>query len=255
MRLLPGRRGEDERKVVLHYHLFKNAGTSLDALLQEQFPGGWLTREFPGQKDENARLLGEWIAGEPGAVVFSSHTAQLPPPTVPGVTVLPVIFVRHPLDRIASAYAFERGQDVPGFGATLARNTTLAGYVETRLSMGGDRQCRNFHTHRLAAMYPGTADDELERALRAVTELPFVGIVEDFAGSLARMQGWLGREGFTGLRLEPVERNVSRGRSAPHPDRLDRLAEDLGPWVHEMLVEANRDDLALYDAVAARRGG
>ena len=36
-------------KAIFHYHLFKNAGTSLDASLKENFEAGteWLTEEFP----------------------------------------------------------------------------------------------------------------------------------------------------------------------------------------------------------------
>jgi hypothetical protein len=61
--------------------------------------------------------------------------------------VLPVIFVRHPIDRIMSAYSFESKQTSESFGAVLARNTTLGGNIETRLSMPNDTQCRNFQSY------------------------------------------------------------------------------------------------------------
>ena len=109
------------RTVVLHYHLFKNAGTSVDALLKRQFPRGWVTREFPSEPEANARQLAAWLAEDDEAVAFSTHTGLLPPPVVPGLKVVPVIFVRHPLDRIASAYSFEHTQNAPGFGATNGR--------------------------------------------------------------------------------------------------------------------------------------
>jgi hypothetical protein len=41
------------RNVILHFHLFKNAGTSLDALLKENFPTQWLTKEFESNKALN----------------------------------------------------------------------------------------------------------------------------------------------------------------------------------------------------------
>jgi len=34
------------RTILIHYHLFKNAGTSLDAVLKENFGDKWITREF-----------------------------------------------------------------------------------------------------------------------------------------------------------------------------------------------------------------
>jgi hypothetical protein len=236
------------RTVVLHYHLFKNAGTSLDALFQEQFAGRWVTREFAAQPEENRRAVQSWIVETPDAVCFSSHTALLPPPAVPRTRVLPVIFVRHPLDRIASAYSFERKQGDPGFGSTLARHTTLAGYVETRLSLPRDRQCRNFHIGRFAEMVPAEPDDELTRALWALEELPFVGLVETFEASVQKLQSLLEREGFEGVNLRPVQHNVSRDRALSLEERLDRMAGELGAELYTELERANADDLRFYAA-------
>jgi hypothetical protein len=237
-----------ERIVVLHYHLFKNAGTSLDALFQEQFAERWVTREFVAQPGENRRAVQAWVEETPNAFCFSSHTALLPPPAVPRTRVIPVIFVRHPLDRIASAYSFERKQDDSGFGSTLARHTTLAGYIETRLSLPRDRQCRNFHTARFADMVPGDAGDELTRALQALEELPFVGVVESFEASLQRLQTLLENAGFEDLDLRPVQHNVSRDRALSLEERLERLADELGASLYGELERVNADDLRLYAA-------
>ena len=48
------------RTVILHYHLFKNAGTSVDRLLQRNFPDAWATREFSG-RNNTAQVI-EWIS-------------------------------------------------------------------------------------------------------------------------------------------------------------------------------------------------
>jgi len=243
-----------ERAVILHYHLFKNAGTSLDALFREQFAERWVTREFAAQPQQNRRAVQTWIEETPDAVCFSSHTALLPPPALPHTRVVPVIFVRHPLDRIASAYSFERKQDDPGFGSTLARNTTLAGYIETRLSLARDRQCRNFHTARFADMVPGPVEEEPTRALRALEELPFVGVVESFEASLQRLQALLESAGFEDLDLRPVRHNVSRGRALSLEERLANLADELGAKLYGELERVNADDLRLYAAAVDAAG-
>src|SRR3972149_2125526 len=124
------------RKVILHYHLFKNAGTSVDALLKTNFEGRWVTREFGGGPHAaNVAKVRQWVEEEKDAVAFSSHTTMLPPPKVEGVQFFPIVFVRHPIDRIASAYAFERKQKENGFGAVLARNTSLGAYIDVRLAL------------------------------------------------------------------------------------------------------------------------
>ncbi len=238
------------RNAIVHYHLFKNAGTSVDEVLKANFPNQWVTREFSdGQQSVNIAQVGQWIQQEKDAIAFSSHTAMLPPPRLDGVQIFPIIFVRHPIDRIASVYAFERNQVSDSFGAVLARSTTLAGYIEARLSR--DRQCRNFHVAKLAQMFSGDEGDEITLAFRALENLPFVGLVEKFDQSIVRLVEWLSPH-FPGFHAIPVARNVTRDRSIPLEQRLENIRAEIGNDHYECLLDANREDLALYDAVRKR---
>lgn len=235
------------RKIILHYHLFKNAGTSLDATFKENFKGDeWVTKEFPAQPAKNREEVAQWILDNPQAKCFSSHTAFLPPPKLDGIKVLPVIFMRHPIDRIASAYEFERKQGGNSFGAVLARNTDLKGYIETRLSIPSDRQCRNFHMHRFAMMYGEKVGEEFERAKKAVETLPFVGVVENYKESLMRLEEWLHKEGFKEITLTLKEENVSRVLSKPLEEKLEQMRNQLGEAIYLSLVMANKEDIELH---------
>jgi hypothetical protein len=239
------------RKVVFHYHLFKNAGTSIDEVLKLNFTGRWVTREFNGNGGGHAAQVARWLVEEKDAVAFSSHTAMLPPPKIKGVEVFPVLFIRHPLDRIASAYAFESRQGNDGFGAVLARNTTLAGYVEVRLSIPQDRQCRNFQVTRLAQMFRPETGDGLERAMQALDALPFVGLVEAFDESIERLVTWLAPH-FDGFKAIKVARNMTRDHTQSLEQKLAQLRAGIGETLWSRLEEANREDLVLFDAVASR---
>jgi hypothetical protein len=237
------------RKVILHYHLFKNAGTSLDAALKENFSeekGEWVTKEFPAQPAKNREELKQWIIDNPQAKCFSSHTAIFPVPVIEGVNIIPVVFYRHPIDRMASAYSFEKKQGGNGFGPTLARNTSLGGYIEIRLSLGYDRQCRDFHAHRFATMFDERQGDEATRANMAVENLSFVGLVEKYSESLERLEALLEAEGFEGIKLKPVEKNVSRGIKKTLDEKLADIQEQLGDEFFEKLVEANEVDLGIW---------
>ena len=169
------------RTVIFHYHLFKNAGTSLDAAFKENFSeekGEWVTKEFPANRRQNQEQVKQWIIDNPQAKCFSSHTAQLPPPQIDGVRVLPVLFIRHPIDRIASAYSFETKQPGNSVGAVIARNTDLKGYVQIRIAIPNDGQCQNFHTSRLAQYRQDPNKTALDNAKFALENLYFVGVVE-----------------------------------------------------------------------------
>ncbi|MGM0831836.1 MAG: sulfotransferase family 2 domain-containing protein [Pseudomonadota bacterium] len=241
------------RKVILHYHLFKNAGTSLDAAFKENVaPEEWVTKEFPSQPKANRDQVAEWILENPQAKIFSSHTAYLPPPNLEGVKVLPVIFMRHPIDRIASAYAFEKKQGGDSFGAVLARNTDLSGYIETRLALPHDRQCRNFHMQRFAMMFGERQGDELTRAKMAIEKLPFIGIVEQFSDSMSHLEKWLKSEGFEDIELKPVEKNVSRDIKKSLDEKLEDFERRISTDVFSKLMKENNDDLSLYEKLILR---
>ena len=237
------------RAVVLHYHLFKNAGTSVDVVLEGNFGSEWREAEFsPDRTRPNLEEVEAWLAANPSVKALSSHTARGPLPRVPEVAVAPVIFIRHPIDRIRSAYEFERRQKDDAPGSRMARAADFAGYVEARLQRR-DRQCRNFQTWRLASF--GRPDaPELEQALYALDSLPFVGLVEDFAGSMSRMEAYL-RDVFPAFRAFGAKANVWReGRTLE--ERLDDARAELGAELWQALVEANRDDLEIFATVAAR---
>ncbi|TMK06653.1 MAG: hypothetical protein E6G72_16545, partial [Alphaproteobacteria bacterium] len=96
------------RPIIIHYHFFKNAGTSVDAILQRNFGAGWTSREYPPRSTPNAAR--EFLTANPQIAALSSHTLPLPPPDIPDAEILPILFIRHPLDRLKSAYLFERNQ-------------------------------------------------------------------------------------------------------------------------------------------------
>jgi hypothetical protein len=241
-----------KRSLVLHYHLFKNAGTSVDEVLRSNFGAGWANAEFPVRRRQpNVHMIEEWIAEHPEVCALSSHTALFPLPRLEGLTVMPVIFVRHPLDRIHSAYEFERRQAADTPGAKLAKQGGFADYVRVRLEKQ-DGQVANFHIARFSNLQGAVGDTPLARALAAVDLLPFVGLVEDFAQSMTRMEAVLTGV-FPQFRAFGAKANAWRGGSTLQ-DRLAQVRAELGPELHAQLLAANADDLVLFEKVAGLYG-
>jgi hypothetical protein len=232
------------RTVVIHYHVFKNAGTSVDKALQSAFGQAWAGFEGNGRKVTPAELA-DYVLENDAVTVVSSHLAHLPVPEIPGVRVVPVIFVRHPLDRIRSSYDFERIQQVDTPGAKAAKELDLKGYIAWRLGIG-DRAVRNLHTWRLGM--GGNGPTELDRALDTIRRLPFVGLVERYQESLDRLTRLLGDE-FPGLTLEPLHYNRTADETSDLEGRLARLRDELGEEGFDALRRANQDDLVLWDTV------
>ena len=227
------------RTVILHYHLFKNAGTSVDHVLRRNFPGGWISTEFPGNGGNNTVDVAQWIRDTPRAIAFSSHTMLGPIPQIDGMRIVPVVLLRDPVDRIHSAYHFERQQQADTKGAQLAKAHDLAGYVNARLAINGDRQCRNFQTARLASMMPGDAPERARavEATQLIQRLGVLGLVPDFRAAMAQLSARVSRT-LGPLDIPDVRANRAAGTRAP-----------LAPHLLDQLVAENGDDLALLDHI------
>lgn len=229
-----------KRTIILHYHLFKNAGTSVDYILEQNFGQRWVTKEFDTEIENNTEMVEEWIRTTPEAIAYSTHTALGPLPQVEGVRLIPLIFLRDPVDRIASAYRFERAEIIDTWETRLAKAEDFEGYVRCRLAIKGDTQCRDFHTRRFASFMPGS-EPELSRALKALDQIlacGVVGFVEEFENSVERLARKLHSE-FPNFKYERVRLNATEGWSAPER----ALA---------ILEESNQNDFALV-AEARRR--
>jgi hypothetical protein len=236
-------------KLLIHYHLFKNAGTSVDAILRRNFGNRWINTEFPprSQEDHQAAIR-RFIADDPHLAAISSHTLMLPVPRIEGVEILPILFVRHPLDRMRSAYEFERRQDATTVGSRLARENDLAGYIRARLAIPGDRACRDFQVARLAMALPASEGSEAERALAAAERLPFVGLVEAFQDSVQRLRQ-LVRPMFSNFQCFDAWENSTKGRQRTLEQRLADIREELGEECFAMVIKANKGDVTLYETV------
>jgi hypothetical protein len=242
------------RKVLIHYHLFKNAGTSVDAILRRNFGPRWISTEFPprGQADHQ-QAVRRLILDNPNLTALSSHTLTLPVPEIEGVEIFPILFVRHPLDRLKSAYEFERQQEAVTVGSELAKGRDFAGYIKARLAVPGDRACRDFQVYRLAMAVPAAEGTERERALMALDRLPFVGLVEAFGASVAALQERV-RALVPGFEAFESWENSGRAQERSLVERIEAIRSELGDCFAEA-VEANGGDLTLYELVRAAVAG
>lgn len=241
------------RHIVVHYHLFKNAGTTLDAVLKQHFGEacGAIEGAHPWETLAPEDLAAYALAN-PGVRAISSHQARLPLPEAGGIVFHPVVFLRHPIDRVGSVFEFERRQppQSPSLGARIAREQDFASYVRWRLTPGNGAVIRNFQTTHLSArerdMRTAQAiPSDLEHARDRLAALPFFGLVECFERSLEKMRACLSP--YVGdLSTRHTVANSSEGRKATLEERLRDIEAELGSGLYARLQEENALDLDLY---------
>lgn len=245
----------NQRRVIVHYHLFKNAGSSVDQLLRRNFMDDWVTYDrVDGGSIICTEELEQLLNEHPTAQAFSSH--QLIPPLPTGdVAVFPIIFIRDPIDRIKSAYLFEwqkqLGLESPKgsfeeyikFKLTHRRKNAIEEFQTLRLS--------NRQTHRYQD-FENFSDDELfEFAKRLIEQLPFVGIVDRFEESTELLVKALALywPEFTNY---PTRANVLQDTSLSLATKHDNIRHELGEEIYQLICDCNRLDSRLYEFATGR---
>ena len=236
------------RYIIVHFHFFKNAGSSVERALEQHF-GDRFRRVEPGGPAETfpATILGSSLEENEQLQALSSHTVCFPPPARPEWSVFPVAFLRHPLDRILSMYNYERKRDSQDPGAAAAKATGPGGYIESRLATPHELTMRNYQAWMLAGAPEDRRDDEalLRAAANALNRLPVVGVVDEFAASVRRFTEWLSPY-FPGLELKPLRENRTSPVFSNMERRIQSLRENIGNSLFDRIESENAVDLELY---------
>src|SRR5579872_811278 len=97
------------RFVLLHYHILKNAGSTIEEILYFNFRDRLARIDKPDRDGHvsNADIVGH-LNENPAIAAFSSHQIQYPTPREPGYLFFDLCFLREPLDRIRSIYDYFR---------------------------------------------------------------------------------------------------------------------------------------------------
>lgn len=244
-----------KRSVILHFHLFKNAGTSVDEILQYNFGDQWTEIEGTKNKKLTTERLVEFIQKNPEYNAISSHTAVINVPEIDNINILPIIFLRHPIDRIRSVYEFERQQDAQTPGAIKAKEGNFCYYMDWRLSTANRHQVYNFHANRLKDFDKFTPVKQTElvekRARQALDKLPFTGLVEKFDASMKKFASLIQLH-FPDFETFPVRANSHSIAGVKLSQRLNNFKTEIGQETYETLVAFNRLDIELYFKVKSQ---
>ena len=254
------------RTVICHYHIFKNSGTSFDAILRHSFGDRHLSFDgpFPFFTIDQEQL-DRIIARKTGAVAFSSHQILLPAPVSPAYRVRSVVFLRDPVLRTASIWRFKRQSADGTRTGDLAARHSFADWVAASLDDPAEVvHVSNGQTRALGAAFRSRAaprrtragvEYDLDQALSNLCAATYVGRTEHFAADIGRIAAGLATEDLP-LRLPPDLHLNATDRDAGDPAlRVERILSELPPPLADRLLAANRQDIglrALADSLVTR---
>jgi hypothetical protein len=243
--------------VLVHYHIYKNAGSSIDRLLRDSFGDAWTAYDDPAAGDIiDCGRLRDFLAAHEHIRAVSSHRARPPLPTP---AARPIVMLRHPVDRARSIYHFAR-RDQTQHDHAMARNGSFRDYVEHYLPQPDTGVViRNYQVVHLSAASVRCENIQLARATAAdlmqakalLAEWPVFGMVRRFADSCRLFVARYCRD-FPELRLHDVQENVSTDAGLDEATALALALDELGAKAFERLLDANRLDLELYQFAQQR---
>lgn len=236
------------RFVILHYHIFKNAGTAIENLLRADF--GARFSQFEGDSLDcqlsGANLL-EWLHRNPELRAISSHQLRYPKPQAPGFVFFDLCFLRDPIDRIHSMYSFFR-KHPPGSDplSALAHETTLGRYV-AHLVERFPHVVNNVQVTMLAtdgAYLRPPSEKDLDRATETLLDMSFPGVADCFYESMVAGQ-YFWKPVFPEFDNAATPANVSRERGSTLETRLEEVRAACGKTLYDELEKLNALDREL----------
>jgi len=237
------------RFVVVHYHIFKNAGTTVERILKREFPGSFARLHGPSSDATlDAEDLTSFLKDHPGVRAVTSHHLRYPAPVMRNVVVFDCCFLRHPLDRLDSLYSYYRKIDSTD---PLCRSAHLLSPVEfvRQLLDRSPEQVSNAQVTQIAnrgAFTRPANEADLDRALQTVRNMALPGVVEMFQESMVAGEYFM-RPAFPTIRLGSGPANTSRQILPGAAEREQRLIRLWGRDLHSELTRLNELDIRLTE--------
>ena len=238
------------KTILIHHHIFKNAGTSFCYALQKYFQDQFLEYDLPNSRIVTREDLRNFIKEHPEALAISGHHICLNTPQPGHHNTISSILLRQPLARIKSIYKFEQKQQADTSGAIQAKKLNFKDYVLWRLdktpTMLGNYQTHYCSREKQVDIRKIPTNKELKIAITKLNKCAIVGTVERY-------------EDFLKLALESLckffpditlEYNVLNKTSASQQSIKDikiNLLEELGEQLVAELEAKNQLDQELYN--------
>jgi hypothetical protein len=228
-----------DRFVLLHYHIFKNAGSTIEDAMRRFFGKRFATLHGP---DPNSILRGEdvaaFLASHPEIAATSSHHVKYPKPMAPGVIVFDLCVLRDPLERLRSVYHhFRRAEPVDDLSAR-AKEMDLRSFLDLLIRkhphLVNDVQVNILANSAAYTRPPGPAD--LVAALAIAGNMSVISVVDLFDESLVAAEHFL-QPAFPAIQLQYISQNVSPATGPGY-----RLREEVGDTIYRQLQNLNQLD-------------
>lgn len=236
-----------KRHILLHYHIFKNAGTTIYFILKSNF--GKRVASLDSNRFNRALgddVLLKFLQKHPKIEAVTSHHLFPPKPQHEQFVFHDILFLRHPMARLSSMYDFYRRTDVTEDPLTKeARRRNTADFMKLLIDKYS-HHVNNAQVRYLSARERNEAEPELQTAVRIAFQSTVLGVAEQFDVSAVTAEHVLSPT-FEGIRFAYIARNVSSSGPRELQVHLSHFRDACGDETYEELLKLNLLDISLLE--------
>lgn len=247
--------------LILHIHLFKNAGTSIELVLRDNFGDRWRAYD---KEELGASVTEEDVAAlrenDPSLAALSTH--QFTPPLSNAVAggVYPLLALRSPLTRLRSVYEFDRRRGPVTPAAEIAGANAFPDYVDEMIRLNHPavintqvRQLSGAKRMRAEGQKVPPVEELMYIAWDFVDSLPTVGLVETLDMARAAWESDI-RRFAPDFRFFAARENATKVAVGTLVEENQSLRKLLGEKRAMAFNMANAPEWRLYHRAASKLG-
>jgi hypothetical protein len=236
---------EGPRHVILHYHILKNAGSTIYSILERNF-GNRLAPLESGHFNSTVpnEVLLDFMKRHPKIQAVSSHRLLPPKPAHEDFVFHDILFLRNPLARLSSMYDFYRRTDTADDPLIAeAKSRTTADFMRLLIDEY-PHHINNAQVNLLSARNQVGHEPVIETAFRVAGQASVLGVTELFDLSAVLAEYSLAPY-FSEINFGYVAQNLSLTAPRALEAHMAEFQDACGDKIYEQLLQSNSLDLAL----------
>jgi hypothetical protein len=240
----------DKNAVLVHYHIFKNGGSTIDYVLEREFHSHFATLHGPEPTSRlNKSDLRQFLLAHPLIRAVSSHHLRYPTVRDEDLQVIDICMVRHPLDRLRSVYQYMRHRHVEAEDPLCRAANQLSAPEFFRHCLANyPTWVRNVQVDWLSSA-DGTGSP-LESALAELPNIALLGTLDLFDESLVTWE-YTVTPLFPGISFHYLPQNMTQSPRSGLEERLERFRQLCGSDLFDELSLANADGVQIFEAASS----
>jgi hypothetical protein len=240
----------ESKFIILHYHIFKNAGSTIEYILKNNFKDNH--HDIHGSNENSSVTLSEiekFTHSNPTTISLTSHHLRYPVSDFENYKIIDIVYIRHPIDRLYSMFAYYdkiKWQTAQ----KLLISDNFPEFLEKILEIqpfNSINSQTNFFSNASDYYFPPN-DLDLEKAIRYAKKVRWLGTVDQFDKSIKTAKYFLNPI-FKNLNIDYITQNTTTNPSIQLDIELkiNTLKSKFGKVI-DLAIEYNSLDIKLWEA-------